>query len=111
MEREKLQYKKLETQIKKEQEESQRQQAEIRKKLNYAKLPEGVKSAIQPLDYKLEIETKITWDGRQFIVRIPAEITEGYKITKQNRMLFKFTKFSPLSKEKQEKPKLEIIVI
>ena len=82
-----------------------------KQKLNYSKLPEKVKSAIQPIDYELEIETKLTWDGRQFVVRIPKEIVDGYNITKQNRMMFRFVKFSPLSDKGQEKPTLEISVI
>lgn len=77
-------------------------------KLDYTKLPEKVRSAIEPIAYELEIDTALTYDGRQFIVRIPTEIAEEFHITKENRMLFKFVKPSPLVKEK---PKLEISVI
>ncbi len=79
--------------------------------LNYSELPDKVKSAIEPINYVLEIETKLTWDGHQFVVRIPKEIVDGYHITKSNRMMFKFVKFSPMGDKGQEKPRLEISVI
>ena len=94
-----------------EHEKYERKLKNLQKEINYSKLSEKVKSAIEPIDYTLEIETKLTWDGRQFVVRIPKEIVDGYNITKANRMLFKFIKPSPLKSEKQEKPRLEISVV
>ena len=45
-------------------------------RLNYLKLPQDVKAAISPIPYIIEEASKLTWDGRQFILRIPKEIAE-----------------------------------
>ena len=42
--------------------------------LDYSKLPKPVLDAITTSQYTIEKESKLTWDGRQFIVRIPKEV-------------------------------------
>jgi len=77
-------------------------------KINYSKLPKDVKEAIEPIPYVVEEAVKLTWDGRQYILRIPKEIAEEAGITAEKRISFKFVKSSP---ESAEKPKLEITVL
>ena len=77
-------------------------------KLDYSDLPTDIKAAINPIPYIVEETVKLTWDGRQFILRIPKEIAEEAGITSENQIKFKFIKFPP---ESNEKPKLEISVL
>ena len=65
-------------------------------------------AAINPIPYIVEETVKLTWDGRQFILRIPKEIAEEAGITQENQVKFKFIKFPPESDEKTE---LEISVL
>lgn len=78
-------------------------------KVDYTKLPEGIEKAITREPYKIEEKVKLTWDTRQFLVRIPSEIAREYGITEENkdqfRVIFRLTKPLPDSKDK---PKLEI---
>ena len=86
----------------------QQQIGRMQMKINYTKLPEDVKKAIVSMPYIVEETVKLTWDGRQFILRIPKEIAEEVGITEENQIRFKFTKFPP---ESNEKPRLEISVV
>ena len=95
----------------KRKEEAQRELMQKGLKLNYSNLPADVKAAITsttPMPYVVEETVKLTWDGRQFILRIPKEIAEEVGITEENQIKFKFTKFPP---ESNEKPRLEISVV
>ncbi len=95
----------------KRKEEAQRELMQKGLKLNYSNLPVDVKAAItatMPMPYIVEETVKLTWDGRQFILRIPKEIAEEVGITEENQIRFKFTKFPP---ESNEKPRLEISVV
>ena len=95
----------------KRKEEAQRELMQKGLKLNYSNLPVDVKAAITattPMPYIVEETVKLTWDGRQFILRIPKEIAEEVGITEENQIKFKFTKFPP---ESNEKSKLEISVL
>lgn len=78
-------------------------------KVDYTKLPEELEKAITKEHYKIEEKAKLTWDKRQFLVRIPSEIAREYGITKENKdqfkVIFRLTKPLPDSKDK---PKLEI---
>ena len=95
----------------KRKEEAQRELMQKGLKLDYSNLPVDVKTAITattPMPYVVEETVKLTWDGRQFILRIPKEIAEEVGITEENQIRFKFTKFPP---ESNEKPRLEISVV
>lgn len=72
------------------------------------KLSEEVKAAIEPTQYIVEETVKLTWDGRQFILRMPKEIADEAGITAETRIKFRFVKPSPESKEKG---KVEISVL
>ena len=71
-------------------------------------LPKDVEEAISEAQYVIETAAKLTWDGRQFIVRIPKEIAEEQGLTKENKMQFKLIKPRPSS---NEPIKLEIGII
>ncbi|MEM0143810.1 MAG: hypothetical protein QXL94_07705 [Candidatus Parvarchaeum sp.] len=86
----------------------QQQIGRMQMRLNYAKLPKDIKEAIIEMPYIVKETVKLTWDGRQFILRIPKEIAEEAGITPENQIKFKFIKFPP---ESNEKPKLEISVL
>jgi len=78
-------------------------------KVDYTKLPEELEDAIIRKPYEVNEKAKLTWDGRQFLVRIPSEIANEYCITKENKdhfyVFFKLTK--PLPDSKAE-PTLDI---
>ncbi len=64
----------------------QQQIGRMQMRIKYTKLPEDVKKAIVSMPYIVEETVKLTWDGRQFILRIPKEIAEevGIEITDGN---------------------------
>ena len=78
---------------------------ELPKNLDYThfKLPEEIEEAVKPKPYETEKEVKLSWDGKQFLIRIPSEITDEMGITKENRknfkVRFKLIKQSPGSEE------------
>ena len=95
----------------KRKEEAQRELMQKGLRLDYSNLPSDVKAAITSatqMPYIVEETVKLTWDGRQFILRIHKEIAEEVGITEENQIKFKFTKFPP---ESNEKSKLEISVL
>ena len=71
-------------------------------------MPKDIKEAIIEMPYIVEESVKLTWDGRQFILRIQKEIAEEAGITQENQVRFKFIKYPPESDEKTE---LEISVL
>ena len=47
----------------------------------------------------------ISWDGKQFSIRIPTEISEELKLTKDNKVVFTLTKPLP---DTDERPVLKV---
>ena len=43
--------------------------------LDYSQLPKKTLDAITTSQYEIDKEGKLTWDGKQFIVRIPKEVS------------------------------------
>ncbi len=78
-------------------------------KVDYTSLPEGLEKAVTKEPYKIEEKAKLTWDKKQFLVRIPSEIAREYGITKENKDQFRviFRLIKPLP-DSNDKPKLEI---
>lgn len=76
---------------------------ELPKHLDYSILPEEIEEAIKQKPYEKEKEAKLSWDGKQFLIRIPSDITDEMGITKENRkdfkVRFKLTKYPPGSEE------------
>ena len=80
----------------KRKEEARRELMQKEVRLDYSNLPSDVKAAITSttqMPYIVEETVKLTWGGRQFILRIPKEIAEEVGITEENQIKFKFTKF------------------
>ena len=76
-------------------------------KVDYTKgLPPEILEALEDEVFVIKKDTKLSWDGRQFIVRIPSEITKEYGITKENRdnykVHFELKKPNPISDKKME---------
>lgn len=68
--------------------------------VDYSEVPQKIQEAVAQTPFTIEEKTKLTWDGRQFIARIPKEIAVEMKISKENVLVFRFTKPLPNSKEK-----------
>ncbi|MEM0143683.1 MAG: hypothetical protein QXL94_07005 [Candidatus Parvarchaeum sp.] len=77
--------------------------------VDYSELPEEIKNAINKQPYTITKSSKLTWDGRQFLIRIPKEIAEEMKITSEWHARFIYVKSLP--EEKNKIPKLEIKLI
>lgn len=76
--------------------------------LDYSNLPKEIEEAITRKPYIVDKRAKLTWDGRQFIIRIPSEIAEEMNLTAENRVRFLLTKPLPGS---GDEPKLEMELI
>lgn len=81
--------------------------------VDYTKgLPPEIIESLEQEEYVIKKDAKLSWDGRQFIVRIPSEITTEYGITKENRkdykIHFELKKPNPKS-NKNLKLKVELI--
>lgn len=77
-------------------------------KVDYSILPEVTSEAIAEKPFIITEKARLTWDGKQFLVRIPSEIAKEWGITKENRMLFTLKKPLPYSNEKLEL-KIELV--
>lgn len=58
--------------------------------VDYSNLPDEILKAIEVESYTITKDAKLSWDGRQFIVRIPSEIANEIGISKENKHEFKF---------------------
>ena len=68
--------------------------------VDYSKLPPEIEEVISQKKFEIEKTTKLTWDGKQYSMRIPTEIAEETGITKETRAYFHLTKPLPGSTEK-----------
>jgi hypothetical protein len=64
-------------------------------KVDYSTLPVEIKGVVSNAPFIIEKKTKLTWDGKQFSMRIPSEIAVEMQITKENQVLFQLTKPRP----------------
>jgi len=73
--------------------------------VDYSNLPDEILKALEPEQYKIEKNAKLSWDGRQFLVRIPSDIANEMEITKDNKNDFKvhfvYTKPAPNTNNKK----------
>jgi hypothetical protein len=67
--------------------------------VDYSEVPKKIEDAIVERQYIIKKKVKLTWDGKQFIIRIPSEVTNEMHITKENRILFRLIKPRPDSDE------------
>ena len=69
--------------------------------VDYSDLPDKFKNEfLSEKPYVVEKFSKLSWDGKQFSIRIPKEITGEMDITKRNQIKFKMTKARPKTDEK-----------
>lgn len=76
--------------------------------VDYSTLPPEIEGVVGKQRYVIEKKVQLTWDGKQFSFRIPTEIAEEMKITKENQVQFLLKKPVPGS---DEKPELSISLI
>lgn len=81
---------------------------EVPEKLDYGKLPGEIEEIIEPVGEEIRKEVKISFDGRQYVVRFPKEISKLMSISTKDKI--KFILKRPHPKEGGE-PKLEIELI
>lgn len=76
--------------------------------LDYSMIPIWVKKAISLEPEMIVKMSKLTWDGKQYSVRIPTEITTDMNIDKTDKI--KFTMIRPLPDSGDElKLKIELV--
>ena len=83
--------------------ESSEENNDVPKSVDYSIVPKAIENAIKPTSYEIEKEAKLSFDGKQFMIRIPLEISEEMGITKDNKeefkVLFKLVKGRPNTDE------------
>ena len=69
-------------------------------------LPKEISELIEPEQYTIEKDAKLSWDGRQLMTRIPLEISDEMGINKDNkgdfRVHFELVKPAPDSNEEKK---------
>lgn len=70
--------------------------------VDYSTLPDELKKALGDKPHLIEKKAKLSWDGKQFIIRIPKEISEEMKITKESQIKFTIVKPKPGTGGKNE---------
>lgn len=76
--------------------------------VDYSTIPPEIEGIVGKQRYVIEKKVQLTWDGKQFSFRIPTEIAEEMKVTKENQVRFLLKKPVPGS---DEKPELSISLI
>lgn len=76
--------------------------------LDYSELPPEIAGVVGQQPYTVEERMKLTWDGSQFIVRVPTEIADEMALTKESRMQFELTKPLP---DSDDEPTVDIELI
>jgi len=77
--------------------------------VDYSNLPNELKEALEEKPHIIEKKAKLSWDGKQFIIRIPKEISEEMKITKESQIKFRVIKPRPGTDEQNEL-KIDLVV-
>lgn len=76
--------------------------------VDYSMIPKEIEEVVAKKPFIVEKKMKLTWDKRQFLIRIPSEIAKEMNITAKNQILFRLTKPFPGT---DEKLKLDIELI
>lgn len=74
--------------------------------LDYSQLPRKTLDAITTPQYEIDKEAKLTWDGKQFIVRIPKEVSFEMGIKEGEYIKFRILKQFGSTEEPELKMKL-----
>lgn len=70
--------------------------------VDYSTIPPEIEGVVGKQLHIIEKKVKLTWDGKQFSFRIPTEIAEEMKVTKEHQVLFRLKKPVPGSKEEPD---------
>lgn len=76
--------------------------------VDYSELPPEIEAVVGQQPYTVEEKVKLTWDGNQFLVRIPTEIANEMRLSPESRMRFELTKPLPNS---ESEPTVDIALI
>ena len=78
------------------------------KKIKYQRLPHEVEEVIGEERAKIEDTANITFDGRQYLVRFPKDISDAMSLSKEYKVKFTVIKPKPRT---NEKPNLTMEVV
>ncbi|MGB7533038.1 MAG: hypothetical protein WA977_08725 [Halobacteriota archaeon] len=78
------------------------------KKITYQLLPHEVEEVIGEERAMIEDTANITFDGRQFLVRFPKDISDAMELSREYKVKFTVTKPKPRT---DDEPKLTIEVV
>lgn len=70
--------------------------------VDYSSIPPEIEGVVGEKPHRIDKKVKLTWDGKQFSLRIPKEIADEMKITKENQVRFLLKKPVPGSDEEPE---------
>lgn len=76
--------------------------------VDYSTIPPEIEGVVGKKPHIIEKKVKLTWDGKQFSLRIPTEIAEELNVTKENKVLFRLKKPVPGS---DDEPELSITLL
>ncbi|WNY23420.1 hypothetical protein MmiHf6_07270 [Methanimicrococcus hongohii] len=77
--------------------------------VDYSPFSDKLKEILEEKPHIIEKKSKLSWDGKQFIIRIPKEISEEMNITKGNQIKFTVVKPEPGTGGKNEL-KIDLVV-
>ena len=78
------------------------------KKIEYLRLPREVEEVVGEERAKVEDIANITFDGRQYLVRFPKDISDAMELSKEHKVKFIVIKPKPRT---NEKPNLTMEVV
>ena len=70
------------------------------KKIEYLRLPRNVEVEVSEERAKIEDTANITFDGRQYLVRFPKDVSDAMSLSKGHKVKFTVIKPKPRTKEK-----------
>jgi hypothetical protein len=62
---------------------------EIPTSLDYTTVPRIIENAVRQVPYEIEKESRLSWDTKQFVIRIPVDIAKEIGITRETKDDFK----------------------
>lgn len=78
------------------------------KKIEYRRLPREVEEVVGEEKAKIEDTANITFDGRQYLVRFPKDVSDAMELSREYKVKFTVTKPKPRT---DDEPKLTIEVV
>ena len=82
--------------------ERKERKGETPRRIDYRRLPPEVEEIVGEERAKIEKEASITFDGRQYLVRFPKEISDAIGLSKEHKVKFTLVKPKPRTDEEPE---------